>query len=128
MILKYYLNIGIFLLGGMFTGCGTIQPFKEIRHIGYDEVPTRGKSLGRVEGSDCSYKFFGHWFGYPSLDRALDNASSGRSSSITESVGGRSGIQGKGVKYLNNVRYEQSFFDIWFFGQDCLIVKGKGYI
>ncbi len=117
---------------GFTSACATYPAMKEVKHIGFDsenDGVKKGKSLGLIEGDDCVFHVFGYWLGgYPTLNRAIHNARSGKRTAVTDSLSGRGGSTADGgVRYLNDVKYNYSGFDAKFFGKSCIEVSAMGY-
>jgi hypothetical protein len=111
----------------VLVSCTSYKPFNEIKHIGFDKDVRQGKSVGQITGGDCSYRILSYWLsGQPDVNSAIQYARVGKKASIGDKFGG-AGVQGDGVRYLTNVRYEYSGFDFVLLAQNCIEVTGKGY-
>ena len=115
------------LLAGGLTSCTTYTNFKEIRHVGFTDQLKKGKSVGIVKGDDCAFFLFGYTIGgEPNLNVAMANARTGKKTTVADSFQS-GGIQEGGIRYLNDVKYEYTGFNLGIFGKRCIEVSGKGY-
>lgn len=109
------------------AGCQTAQQAKEIKLLGFTEDASKGTSTGPIEGADCVFQVFGYWLGgQPTLSKAVMNARSGKSTSITDSFGSADMGTG-GVRYFNNMTVSNDGFNAVVFGKQCIKVSAVGY-
>jgi hypothetical protein len=116
----------IFILAALFAvGCASSQTAKQLRYIGYEETPTPQKSIGSIEGKDCSWHILGHSLGAPDVRNAFINAASQKSEGF---IPGQSGdAKGAPLKSVRNVTVESGGFDVWVAGRSCVIVTAEGF-
>lgn len=117
-----------FLIGVIgLAGCQTAQQAKEIKLLGFTEDASKGTSTGPIEGADCVFHVFGYWLGgQPTLSKAVMNARSGKSTSITDALGSADMGTG-GVRYFNNMSVSNDGFNAVVFGKQCIKISAVGY-
>jgi hypothetical protein len=94
------------------SACTSYQYAKNVKLVSFDDNVTTGHSVGPVRGEDCQNLFLGIPIGDPpSLDQAFAEA---------RKDGGR-------LRYMNNVSSQSTGFNIFVYGQRCVVVMGAGY-
>lgn len=92
--------------------------------VSFDNDVTKGKSIGSIQGRDCTWMILGYWYdGQPTLDRAFDDAKNQAGFLETSSIQN----EGNYLRYINNVSTESEGFNAGIFGKSCLVVNGVGY-
>ncbi len=111
-----------FLLGA----CASTQVAKQFRYISYEDTPTPQKSVGNIEGRDCSWSVLGYSMGQPTVRSAFSNAVAQRTEGF---IPGQSGeTKGSQLKTFKNVTVEDDGFHAWVVGRTCVVVAGEGYL
>lgn len=107
-------------------GCASSQIAKDFRMISLEEKPTELKSIGPVEGKDCTWSAFGYRIGdEPNVANAFNSAAEQKEQSLVP--GEKAKVHGTGLKAIKNISVENSGFGIWVVGRSCIVVKGAGY-
>lgn len=110
----------------LFTSCASYKHAKKIKMVSFSDDVSKGKSMGAIEGADCTFMVLGYWLGgQPTLDKAFANSS--REAGTMESAGLSTTKSKRTVRYINNVSTENSGFNYGIFGKSCLEVNGVGY-
>lgn len=104
-------------------GCQTYKYADKVKMISFDDILTKGASMGNIRGEDCQTKILGYATGpAPKLDRAIQSLQN-----QTPGTDNKSGPGGRAIRYLTDVTTEWDKFDIGLYAKHCLIVKGRGY-
>lgn len=99
------------LVGLVATACTTYPYAKNVKMVSFDGNVAAGHAVGPVRGESCQAFVMGYPLGEEAtLDKAMANA--------------REKHQ---LRYMNNVATENGGFNSFFYGKNCLIVKGTGY-
>lgn len=116
----------VFAGSALAVGCASTQTSKQFKYISYEEKPAATKSIGIVEGRDCSWHIMGYSLGEPTVRSAFINAAEGKREGF---VPGQSrGTSGPELKSLRNVSVENEGFNLGFAGRTCVVVAGEGYL
>jgi len=110
----------------LLNACASSQTAKQFRYIGYEDAPSNPKSVGTIEGRDCSWSVLGYSMGQPTVRSAFLNAAAQRKEGF---IPGQTGeTKGKQLKAVRNVTVENDGFNIWVAGRTCVVVTGEGYL
>lgn len=118
----------ILLSSVVFLGaCASVQTAKQFRYIDYEETPSaQRKSIGTIEGKDCSWSVFGYSMGLPDVRAAFRNAATQKESGWIPGQSGDS--KGPQLKAIRNVSVEEGGFNIWVASRSCVTVTGEGLL
>ena len=107
-------------------GCATYKYADNVKMIAFGDNVKKGKSMGQIEGKDCTWNVLGYSLGgAPTLDKAFMNTQNQAGEAASA---GFSTSEGKlAVKYMNNVTTERTGFNAFVVAKQCLVVKGAGY-
>lgn len=111
----------------LFASCAQYKYADKIKMVSFDDNVTKGKSVGSIQGKDCTWMILGYWLGgQPTLDKAFINAKN--QAGFLESAGmGADDNKGNNLRYINNVSTENEGFNAGIVGKNCLVVNGVGY-
>jgi hypothetical protein len=114
------------LIWPLFLGaCASTQTAKQVRYIGYQETPGPEKSIGTIEGKDCSWSVLGYSLGSPTVRSAFSNAANQRKEGFMPGQVGET--TGSRLKAIKNVSVEDDGFNVWVLGRRCMVVVGEGF-
>ena len=94
----------------LLTGC--VTKMKNLKLLSMVSEPTAGSSLGVIDAKDCATNVLG--IGRPVSTLSVEGA---LKRSVSE----------QGLKYMNNVKFEQETADYVVFNRTCFIVTGEGF-
>ena len=118
------------LIGSLLCSCATYQTAQKVALVSFDDTPTKGKSVGNIQGQDCTWRILNYQLGgLPTIDRAFMNARKGTDggSLLSGVTGGGPSAHGGDLKYVNNVSTKNDGFDAVIIGKTCIVVTGIGY-
>ncbi len=122
----FFATTGLWFAALTMIGCASVQTAKQFSYISYEEKPTPSKSIGTIEGRDCSWSIAGYSLGQPTLRSAFSNAAS---QSKEGYIPGQTGDKkGPSLKSVRQVTVENDGFNAWIVGRTCIIVTGEGYL
>lgn len=117
---------GFLLSTLLLVGCASTQTAKQFRYISYEDKPSAQKSIGTIEGKDCSWSVLGYSMGQPNVRSAFTNAAERKKEGF---IPGQSGsATGPQLKAIHNVTVENDGFSLWVVGRSCVVVTGEGYL
>lgn len=108
-------------------GCASYNYAQNMKMVAFTDDVTKGKSVGQVEGQDCTWTVLGYKLGgAPTIDKAFSNTQ--KQATMLQSAGlGTTTENTDTLRYVNNVTTSRAGFDAYVVGKDCLVVKGIGY-
>lgn len=111
-----------------FTSCANYKYANKIKLVSFDDDVSKGKSIGAIQGKDCTWTILGYKLGgHPTLDKAFINAK--RQAGFLESAGiSDDSNKNKNLRYINNVSTENEGFNAVIIAKQCLVVNGVGYL
>lgn len=116
--------------GALLCSCATYPTAQKVALVSFDDTPTKGKSVGNIQGQDCTWQILGYQLGgLPTVDKAFMNARSGKDggSLMSGLNGGGTSAHGGDLKYVNNVSTRNDGFNAGVIGKTCIVVTGIGY-
>jgi len=122
--MKRFISILSILL---LTSCAQYQYANKVKMVSFDDNVKKGKSVGRIEGKDCTWMVLGYWLGgQPTVDKAFMNAQD--QAGALASAGLKKADAKNRLRYMNNVSTENEGWNAaGLVGKQCLVVKGAGY-
>lgn len=112
-----------------FSGCATVKIAENVKMVAFTDKPTtrETKSLGNIEGKDCTWYVWGYAMGTdPSVRTAFINTAEQSEEIIPMMKKKKEGSSG-GLSYLRNVAVDPSGFNAWLVSRSCMNVTGLGY-
>lgn len=111
----------------VLSSCATYKYADKVKMVSFDDNVKKGKSVGSIQGKDCTWMVLGYWLGgQPTLDKAFINAKN--QAGFMETAGmGADEKRGEKLRYINNVSTENDGFNAGIVGKNCLVVSGVGY-
>lgn len=117
----------VLVLVAALQACASSQTAKQFRYISYEDEPSATqKSIGTIEGKDCSWSVMGYSLGQPTVRSAFLNAAAQRKEGYIPGQKGETA--GQQLKALKNVSAENDGFSAWVVGRSCVVVAGEGYL
>lgn len=118
------------LLPAMFSmGCATVKVAENVKFIAFADKPSTkdAKSLGNIEGKDCTWYVLGYPLGMdPTVRTAFQNTAEQSEEKIPMMRQKKEGATGN-ISYIRNVTVDPSGFSAWVVGRRCMNVTGVGY-
>lgn len=111
------------------AGCASVKVADNVKMIAFkDKMPTKDtKSLGNVEGKDCTWYVMGYPLGFaPTVRSAFTNTANQTEEKIPLKNSKKEGAEGN-ISYLRNVSVDPSGFSAYVIGRSCINVTGVGY-
>jgi hypothetical protein len=121
---KFILTLPMLLL----LGCATANVSKNLKMVAFDEKVDADnlKSVGNVEGKDCTWYVFGYGVGLaPDARSAFQSAANQTEQSLIP--GQETKAKGPGLKMVRNVSVQDGGFNAWLLRRSCIIVTGVGF-
>lgn len=117
----------LFAIGVLAQGCASYNYAQNVKMVAFSDDVTKGKSVGQVEGQDCTWTLLGYKLGgEPTISKAFSNTH--KQADFMQSAGMSSTHENTNtVRYVNNVTSSRTGFNAYVVGKDCLVVKGIGY-
>jgi hypothetical protein len=122
------LSMSLLLILSLLSACSSYQYARNVRFMALTNKANEGSSVGLVKGSDCTWWFFDNPLGDPpSLERAVISAQTQKGYHSFNRGSASDSHKSNTIRYLNNVRSENSDSNYWIVKKQCLIVKGQGF-
>lgn len=121
-----YIVIGFLAL--QLTACATAKVAQELSTVGFDDkIDTNNlRSIGSIEGSDCTWYLFGWGIGpNPTVRTAFANTVKQRQDNLIP--GQEATYSGGPLKVVKNVSVESGGFNAYIASRRCITVAGLGY-
>lgn len=125
--MKYFLLIFIMMSG--LIGCTSIKVAENVKLIAFKDKESNKveKSLGNVEGKDCTWRILGYPLGFdPNVRNAFVNTSQQTEETVPFKNSKKAGVTGD-ISYLRNVSVNPSGFSAYIVGRSCINVTGVGF-
>lgn len=117
----------IFVLFNQLIACASGNIAQNLSMITFDEKASGDniKSIGNVEGKDCTWYVMGYAIGEaPTVRNAFLNAMERREANLIP--GQKAAIKGDPLKAVKNVSVENSGFNAYVASRACVVVTGVG--
>lgn len=125
--MKYLLLIFLTMSG--LIGCASTKVAENVKMIAFkDKEPGKvEKSLGNIEGKDCTWRILGYPLGFdPNVRNAFINTSQQKEEKVPFQNSKKAGANGD-ISYLRNVSVNPSGFSAYIVGRSCINVTGVGF-
>lgn len=123
--MKYFI---LSILAAQLMGCASASVAQKLNFVAFDEQIQQQnlKSLGNIEGKDCTWYIMGYGVGLdPTVRSAFNNASNQVEDSL---IPGQAKKSSEGpLKVIKNVSVEQGGFNAYVASRRCIIVTGAGF-
>ncbi len=123
--MKYFI---LSLLAAQLTGCASANVAQKLSFVSFDEKanPDSLKSVGSIEGKDCTWYVWGYAIGMdPTVRNAFFNAANQKEDSLIP--GQTATSKGAPLKVVKNISVEHGGFNAWLVSRSCMVVTGAGY-
>lgn len=123
--MKYIL---LLLAAAQLTACASASVAQKLNFVAFDEKtdPEALKSIGSVEGKDCTWYVMGYGIGEdPNVRNAFLNAASQRETSLIP--GQTAKYKGSPLKVVKNINVEEGGFNAYLASRRCVTVTGAGF-
>lgn len=123
--MKYVISL---FLASQLAACASSSIAQKLNVVSFDEKanPADLKSIGNVEGKDCTWYVMGYGVGEdPTVRNAFSNAVNQKEMNL---VPGQAAVaKGPGLKLVKNVSVENGGFNAYVATRHCMIVTGAGF-
>ncbi|MGZ3805936.1 MAG: hypothetical protein ACXWRE_16675 [Pseudobdellovibrionaceae bacterium] len=123
--MKYVIYL---FLASQLAACASSSIAQKLNVVSFDEKanPADLKSIGNVEGKDCTWYVMGYGIGEdPTVRNAFYNAVNQKEMNL---VPGQAAVaKGPGLKIVKNVSVENGGFNAYVANRRCMIVTGAGF-
>ncbi|MGZ3795535.1 MAG: hypothetical protein ACXVB1_04180 [Pseudobdellovibrionaceae bacterium] len=123
--MKYVIYL---FLASQLAACASSSIAQKLNVVSFDEKanPADLKSIGNVEGKDCTWYVMGYGVGEdPTVRNAFYNAVNQKEMNL---VPGQAAVaKGPGLKIVKNVSVENGGFNAYVANRRCMIVTGAGF-
>lgn len=124
-----YLNYLIYLtVASQLVACASANVAQRLNVVAFDEKvdPAAMKSVGTIEGKDCTWYVWGYALGEePTVRSAFANAVNQKEMNLIP--GQEKVTKGAPLKVVRNVSVEQGGFNAYVAYRRCMIVTGAGF-
>lgn len=120
-------RISLMFLLSQLVACASANVAQNLSIVAFDDKATSEslKSVGNIEGKDCTWYLLGYSVGEaPSVRNAFLNAMDQREGSLIP--GQRATVKGTPLKAVKNVTVEGGGFNAYIASRSCVIVTGVG--
>lgn len=117
-----------FALITQLAACASSSIAQKLSMVSFDEKvnPSETKSIGNIEGKDCTWYVFGYGLGEdPTVRNAFSNAVNQKEMNLVP--GQKTAAKGPGLKIVKNVSVENGGFNAYLASRSCVIVTGAGF-
>ena len=116
------------LLASQLVACASASISQKLSTVAFEDKvdPANLKSIGNIEGKDCTWYVMGYAVGEdPTVRNAFSNAVNQRESNLIP--GQTKAAKGPGLKVVKNVSVEEGGFNAYIATRRCMIVTGAGF-
>lgn len=123
--MKYVIYL---FLASQLVACASSSIAQKLNVVSFDEKanPADLRSIGNVEGKDCTWYVMGYGVGEdPTVRNAFYNAVNQKEMNLIP--GQAAAAKGPGLKIVKNVSVENGGFNAYVATRRCMIVTGAGF-
>ena len=116
------------ILASQLAACASSSVAQKLNMVSFDEKanPADLKSIGTIEGKDCTWYVLGYGVGEdPTVRNAFSNAVNQREGSLIP--GQQATTKGSALKVVKNISVESGGFNAYVATRRCMIVTGAGF-